>query len=412
MYHIQSFSGLRRLFSVFVFALLATVSGPPAAMAETSEQINEKKNSVPEAHGRTLTVECDKGRSINKALGKAVPGDTIIIRGTCHEQVTITTDRLTLDGEGDTIIDGQASVCDLGPFEETNTGQLEIDGAQGVVVTGIKIHDSPVDGIYVRNSAAVEIRDTHVRNSCDDGIQSDQSAVTLENSSFNENQESGFNLFDNSSLLIRTGSAQFNDNGRQGLQIWDSVASVHGGALLEAQENGSFGITALAQGQVVAYTASRITVTDNGKNGMILINAGLTATYATIEVTGNGVGTDNGSNVEQDNSGITLVDTATSSFVGGTLTLERNQPVGLLAENSTMSMRLIDDPGDVSINDNGLIVGNGLDVVLRFGSRATLLGSIGPIVCDDTVLIQGTAQCPEAPIAQTPPSRFSGSLMR
>jgi hypothetical protein len=395
MYHIQSFSALRRLFSVFVFALLATVSGPPAAMAETSEQINEKKNSVPEAHGRTLTVECDKGHSINKALGKAVPGDTIIIRGTCHEQVTITTDRLTLDGEGDTIIDGQASVCDLGPFEETNTGQLEIDGAQGVVVTGIKIQGSPVDGIYVRNSAAVEIRDTHVRNSCDDGIQSDQSAVTLENSSFNENQESGINLFENSSLIVRVGSSQFNDNGRQGLQIWGSVASVDGGALLEARGNGLFGITALAQGQVIAFTGSRITVTKNGKNGFILINAGLTATYANIIVT------DNGSNAEEDNSGITLVDAATSSFVGGKLTLEGNQPIGLLAESATMSMRLIDPPSAISI------INNGLDVALRFGSRATLLGMIGSIVCDDTVLSQGTTQCPGAPVTQASPSLSS-----
>ena len=401
MYRIQSFSALRRLFSIFVIVLFATVSRPPAAMAETSEPINEAENSVPVAHGRTLTVECDQGHSINNALGEAVAGDTIIIRGTCHEQVTITTDRLTLDGQGDATIDGQASVCDLGPFEETNTGQLEIDGAQGVVVTGIKIQGSPVDGIYVRNSAAVKIRDTHVRDSCDDGIQSDQSAVTLENSSFNENQESGFNLFDNSSLILRMGSSQFNDNGRQGLQIWDSVASVHGGAMLEAQGNGSFGITALAQGQVVAYTASRITVTENGKNGIILINAGLTATYAEIIVT------DNGGNAEEDNSGITLVDAATSSFVGGTLTLEDNQPVGLLADNATMSMRLIDPPSTVSIVNNGLV-----DVFLRFGSRATLLGMIGSIDCDDTVLSQGTTQCPGAPVAQTPPSRLSGSSVR
>jgi len=385
MHHIQSFTALRRLISTFAFVLFVTVSGTPAA---TSGQINEEENSVPVAHGRTFTVECDKGHSINKALGKVLPGDTIIIRGTCHEQVTITTDRLTLDGQGDATIDGQADVCDLGPFEEAFTGQLEIDGAQGVVVAGIRIQGSPVDGVYVRNSAAVKIRDSDVRNSCDDGIQSDQSAVTLENSSFNENQESGINLFENSSLIVRVGSSRFNDNARFGLQIWGSVASVDGGALLEAQGNGFAGITALAQGQVIAFTGSRITVTKNRENGFLLINAGLTATFANVVVT------DNGSNAEEDNSGITLVDAATSSFVGGKLTLEGNQPVGLLAENATMSMRLIDPPSAVSI------INNGLDVALRFGSRATLLGIIGSIVCDDTVLSQGTTQCPGAPVAR------------
>lgn len=388
MYHIQSFSALRRLFFAFAFVIFVTVSGTPAAMAETPEQINADQNSAPVAHGRTYTVDCDKGHSINKALSEVLPGDTIIIRGTCHEQVTITTDRLTLDGRGDATLDGQANVCDLGPFEETNTGQLEIDGAQGVVVTGIRIQGSPVDGIYVRNAAAVKIRDTDVRNSCDDGIQSDQSAVTLENSSFNENQESGINLFENSSLIIRVGSSRFNDNGRQGLQIWGSVASVHGGALLEARGNGFAGITALAQGQITAFTGSRITVAKNGENGFILINAGLTATFANVVVT------DNGSNAKEDNSGITLVDGATSSFVGGKLTLEGNQPVGMLAENATISMRLIDPPSAVSI------INNGLDVALRFGSRATLLGMIGSIVCDETVLSQGTTQCPGAPVTQ------------
>ena len=51
-------------------------------------------------------VDCTKGETITTALTAAVPGDTIRVTGTCRERITITTDRLTLDGQGSTILEG------------------------------------------------------------------------------------------------------------------------------------------------------------------------------------------------------------------------------------------------------------------------------------------------------------------
>ena len=51
-------------------------------------------------------VNCTKGETITTALTDAVPGDTIRVTGTCRERITITTDRLTLDGQDRTILDG------------------------------------------------------------------------------------------------------------------------------------------------------------------------------------------------------------------------------------------------------------------------------------------------------------------
>ena len=51
-------------------------------------------------------VDCTKGETITTALTDAVPGDTIRVTGTCRDRVTITTDKLTLDGQGRTILDG------------------------------------------------------------------------------------------------------------------------------------------------------------------------------------------------------------------------------------------------------------------------------------------------------------------
>ncbi|MGH8055979.1 MAG: hypothetical protein ACREOH_01890 [Candidatus Entotheonellia bacterium] len=55
---------------------------------------------------RTLKVNCGTGGALGPVLKKAKPGDTIRVTGTCDETVTITTDRLTLDGQGTTVIDG------------------------------------------------------------------------------------------------------------------------------------------------------------------------------------------------------------------------------------------------------------------------------------------------------------------
>src|SRR5215470_15481780 len=73
---------------------------------------------------KVRAVNCSRGETIAKALEKAQPGDTIRITGTCFERVTVTTDRITLDGQGATTLDGVG----------IPTGELEgvvmIDGAR------------------------------------------------------------------------------------------------------------------------------------------------------------------------------------------------------------------------------------------------------------------------------------------
>jgi hypothetical protein len=53
-----------------------------------------------------INVDCSRGETITRTLTAAVPGDTIRVTGTCRERITITTDRLTIDGQGRTILDG------------------------------------------------------------------------------------------------------------------------------------------------------------------------------------------------------------------------------------------------------------------------------------------------------------------
>jgi nitrous oxidase accessory protein NosD len=84
--------------------------------------------------GSVRHVHCDvPGQTITKALKTAQPGDTIRVRGTCAETVTITTDRVTLDGGGKAILQGPDRPGDV------SQGLLNIVGVQGVEIRGLTV---------------------------------------------------------------------------------------------------------------------------------------------------------------------------------------------------------------------------------------------------------------------------------
>jgi hypothetical protein len=85
--------------------------------------------SIASADSAVKKVKCNEGQTLTEALQKAKPGDTLQVTGTCHERVTITTDRLTLDGGGGSPTE----------FE----GVVTIDGARGVTLTGFTIQNGP-----------------------------------------------------------------------------------------------------------------------------------------------------------------------------------------------------------------------------------------------------------------------------
>lgn len=58
------------------------------------------------AQAATISVDCDKGNTITGALGNVKPGDTVLVSGTCKEQVTVHPEvvRITLDGQKKTTV--------------------------------------------------------------------------------------------------------------------------------------------------------------------------------------------------------------------------------------------------------------------------------------------------------------------
>ena len=90
----------RAYISMAVLATLAVVSWSSVAQADDETD--------------TRIVNCDQGDTLAHALQQAQPGATIRVTGICHEAVAMTTDRVTLDGEGTAILDGGGPGCPPG----------------------------------------------------------------------------------------------------------------------------------------------------------------------------------------------------------------------------------------------------------------------------------------------------------
>ena len=91
--------------------------------------------------------------------------------------------------------------------------------------------------------------------------------------------------------------------------------------------------------------------------------------------------------IENNGIGLDFAFDGTALFRGG-LTV-RNNGTGVLGDGAGV-LTFISIPSNPSA-----ITGNGVDVDLRFGARATFAGvDVGRITCDSTVLSRGTTVCP------------------
>jgi parallel beta-helix repeat protein len=123
---------------------------------------------APEA--ATLSVDCDAGQTINGALAKAAPGDTVLVSGTCKEQVNIAPEivRVTLDGQKKTTIihpGGKAA----SPHALYNRGKEIV--IRGFTVTG------GLDGIHLSGPASVVIDGNIVTKNSGRGIHIDKGSI-------------------------------------------------------------------------------------------------------------------------------------------------------------------------------------------------------------------------------------------
>lgn len=235
-----------------------------------------------------ITVNCDAQETLAAALDQAAPGTTILINGTCMERVVVITDRITLDGQGGAIVDGGGA--SPGPVSE---GVITIESAQGVVLTGLTVQNGP-DGILGRRGASFAVSNTTVQDNADDGIQVDEnSTARLTDCTTQRNGDDGIGVFRSSNATLN-GIISSNENGDHGLSVALSASTVlNAGTAINVNNNGDTGIIISdASSLLASHTTDRVaTITANGNldDGVVAtVSAGILLFGTVVEANNNG----------------------------------------------------------------------------------------------------------------------------
>jgi len=347
---------------------------------------------------RMRVVNCDRGEEIARALARAEPGDTIRVTGTCVERVSIKTDRITLDGQGAATLDGGG-----GPAAEFD-GVVTIDGASGVTIQGFTVQNGPGEGILGTHGAAFSVRNTTVQDNGSTGVVvAEGSTAELTDCSILRN-DAGIDVFTQSSAVLK-GAIRTNDNLLNGATVNGTSIIEIRGAQVEASRNGGEGLAAGSNSQLAVFgfagsQGSTFTIDANGGGGILLGDSILNVfSESTIAITNSPLGILCGAGkiispfgvgtfvIENNGVGLDFGLDGTALLVGG-LTV-RNNGTGVRGDGAGV-LTFISIPSNPSA-----ITGNGVDVDLRFGARATIEGvEVGTITCDSTVLSRGTTVCP------------------
>jgi len=360
------------------------------------------------ASGDPLLVDCDAGDSLAQAVQGVSPGRTIQVSGACSGRVMVTTDRLTLDGQGTAVLDGGGANGSVGPDFE---GVLTVNGARDVTITGFTFQNSEVDGLVASRGAVLTISNITVQNSTRSGLVLSSNVVAdLSNITTQDNGGAGIFVTDGARVIFRrmitsTGNNQASLGPGIGI-VEGATARLHG-AMLQANNNLGDGVGITTNGVLSGAGSNSITSNNNGRHGILLSNGWMEIEPgATINVVGHATGSGifaigNGTVVnvpseagegaayllENNAVGLNLDVQGAAFFIGG-LTV-RNNDFGILASgaNTLTVVSIPPNPSNLS--------GNTSDVDLSFGTRSTFDGvPIDTITCDATVLSRGSTICP------------------
>jgi Right handed beta helix region len=261
----------------------------------------DRRVGVAGADSAVKKVECDKGQTLTDALWKAKPGDTLQVTGTCQERVTITTDRLTLDGGDNAVLDGGG-----GGSTEFFEGVVTIDGVQGVTLIGLTIQNSPGQGILGVGGAAFAVQNTAMQNNGVGGIfLNNNASAELTDVEVKDSGGIGIAVFNNSTAVLKghvssTGSGR-TVGGSNGIAVQSGSTLEIRGASVQASHNVGGGVDIVdSQAIIFGYPESQgslLTAHNNGREGIFVATGSLsvfggafagTGSLATISASNNG----------------------------------------------------------------------------------------------------------------------------
>jgi parallel beta-helix repeat protein len=186
-------------------------------------------------------VDCDKepAGALQRAIDRARTGDSILITGTCNENVTIPigTDRLTLDGGGSGTVNG------VDPAVNT----IQIRGPRGITVRQLRVTGGRA-GIDISRGASALIDGNVIEGTSRNGITLGSFATAnIVNNTIRNNRSHGILVTSNASGFIGFATADdtvaspnvIHSNGIHGIYVtWSSAVRIAGNDISHNTRNG------------------------------------------------------------------------------------------------------------------------------------------------------------------------------
>jgi parallel beta-helix repeat protein len=211
-------------------------------------------SSVGRADSGTHTLICGPERTIGQALKTLKPGDTLLVSGTCNENVVIGEEvhRITLDGQGMASINA-----------DSTANAVSVQGT-GITIRGFVITGGAPQGIAVTDGASAVIDGNTIQHADRNGITVFRnSSADILNNTIQYSGLAGIAIQNTSSARIGwfgppnnrvSAPNTIQNNGAQGIQVYrGSSAQIFSNTI---QNNGSHGVIVdrNAQAEVAACT--------------------------------------------------------------------------------------------------------------------------------------------------------------
>jgi hypothetical protein len=227
--------------------------------------------SVGRAQSGTHTLTCGPQKTIGQAIKTLKPGDTLLVSGTCNENLAIGEEvsRITLDGQGLASINGDSSA---------NT--VAVTG-RGITIRGFVITGGSPQAINITDGGSAVIDGNTIQYAGRNGVAVFRnSSAEIINNTIQNNPLAGIVIQSNSSARIGwvgppnnrvSAPNTIQNNGTQGIQVYrESSAQIFTNTI---QNNGSHGIFVDRNAQA---EISACLITGNAGDGIrAMRNAGL-----------------------------------------------------------------------------------------------------------------------------------------
>jgi hypothetical protein len=374
----------------------------------------------------TIPFDCNLKIPLQTAVTYALPGETLLVSGSCYGPLTISGKSITIAGNGTVSLDGRKgdAVTVRGPGKVTlknlsigngQNGIVEQSGAQ-LQLTGMSVHNNAVNGILLEGNSAITITDSSINHNAVSGIDAEANSSVILTGNFQSeaNGVFGININNASSLTLANAKATVDQN-TLGVQIGTSAGAfiADPNSVLTVKNNATTGLTIVSGAHMVDFGGT-INATDNQVHGVSVDSkAGLDLDAAgSLVSTGN---TQDGVHLEE-TSVLTIFNTTAFSGAPGstTLTTQNNGQNGIsvltgsnltvihqATINSNHNARFgiqADNGSSITLIQSDISKNSVKDIELTFGSRGDLNSStIGTLACDRTVILRGSTAftCPQ-----------------